>query len=126
LSASPNEESFPHKKVLYGADKAKNTIVVVEGPADAWAIGPGAVAVFGLEVSTVQYREISSYPTRVICFDNQPVAARRADKLASRLCKEPGDTYIVRLESGKDPADSDPQELLQIRKTYLNDLNEKP
>lgn len=119
ISARPDEESVPHTDVLYGADKAHHTVFVSEGPLDCWAIGSGGTAVLGLNVSEVQIKEIGAFPVRVICFDNSKDAQRRADKLAERLCLFPGDTHVVVLESGEDPADAELAEIDELRKCYL-------
>ena len=117
ISASPEEEAVPHKTILYGADLVPGgTIIVVEGPADAWRIGPGAVATFGLSMSLQQVREIGSYPRRVLCFDNEPGARRRAVELAERTFSHlPGETLVVSLETGKDPGCAEPQEVQELR-----------
>src|SRR6185295_14603784 len=53
-SAAPDEEVVSHKEVLYGERWASNAVIVVEGPLDAWSIGMGAVATFGLAVTDAQ------------------------------------------------------------------------
>ena len=122
ISASPDAESVPIKSTLYGADLVPgHVIVVVEGPADAWAIGPGAVAVFGLNVSLTQLAEIQSYPVRVVCFDSDDDAQRRADQLCRRLDQSyetSGETHQVQLETGSDPGDADHDEILELRKRF--------
>jgi len=121
ISASPEQETIEHKNLLYGADLANHGIVVVEGPTDAWAIGPGAVATMGLEVSSTQLHEIGAYPSRAICFDNSDVARKRAEKLARRLEDDhfPGETHLIELETGDDPADCDPMEIEDIRRKFI-------
>ena len=49
ITASPAEEAAPHKQTLYGLDYCRHTVIVVEGPLDAWNIGPGAAATYGLQ-----------------------------------------------------------------------------
>jgi len=116
VSASPEEESFSHKDILYGADRASSTIIVVEGPADVWAFGPGAVATLGVVVSRAQFLEMSAYPVRYICFDSSREAQKRAGELATRLKAFKGETYQVELESGDDPGSADPDEIREVRK----------
>lgn len=119
MSAKPNEESIPLKTILYGCDFAHHTIIVVEGATDAWRIGKGAVATLGLTISESQVREIGAYPIRVVCFDNSDNAQRRADSLASRLSCLPGETEVVRLETGDDPASADIDEINEMKSRFL-------
>ena len=98
-SASPVEESYPHKKLLYGADYARHAVAVVEGPTDVWAGGPGFVGTFGLSLTNEQIVAIASYPVRAVCFDNTPAAQRAAKKLVGLLSTLPGTTYHITLDS---------------------------
>lgn len=121
ISAPPESEERSHKTLLYGEDLAANSIVVVEGPADVWAIGPGAVSVMGLQTTPEQIERIARHPVRTICFDGEHNAQRRADKLADVLIQYPGDTYVLRLETGKDPADADPEEIEDVKRRFLSE-----
>lgn len=121
MGAPAAREAVPAKQLLYGEDYARSSIVVVEGPFDAWAIGPGAVAVMGTGVSMAQVRRIAAYPVRAICFDNEPIAQQRARKLAEMLAGLPGDTRIIRLQTGADPASATAEEIQHVRKTFLED-----
>jgi len=118
ISASSNEEVISHKSILYGAHLARQTIVIVEGPLDAWAIGPGAVATCGLSFSQAQFNEMSKYKNRVICFDSEKDAQKRARELLERLASF-GMTENVILETGSDPANADKKEIKQLRKEFL-------
>jgi hypothetical protein len=119
LSAPPTDESKPLRHCLYGEEKVRHTVVVVEGPTDAWAIGPGAVATCGLSVTQIQVALLSKYPRRVIVFDNEFTAQQRASRLADSLAVIPGETAIVRL-SGKDAATTPRHELAELRKEFLD------
>ena len=77
ISASPEQETVPHSELLYGEDYCRHSVVVCEGPLDAWAIGPGAVAVCGLVVTDAQVDRIAAYPVRAVCFDAEPAARLR-------------------------------------------------
>ncbi|MFW6172001.1 MAG: toprim domain-containing protein [Planctomycetota bacterium] len=105
VSAKPDEESVPHKSLLYGADFCVHSIVIVEGPADAWRIGPGAAAIMGLQWTTAQLNTMVRFPNRYVCFDNEPAAQRRSNELCGILSAFPGETKSVTLK-GPDPADS--------------------
>src|SRR5690606_40342887 len=98
---------------------SRHTIVIVEGPIDAWTIGPGAVATFGLSFSAEQKAAMSEFPRRVVCFDSEHLAQKQAKRLCEDLCLLPGVTENVVLESGKDPRSCDPDEVLELRKRYF-------
>lgn len=117
--ASPAEEELPAKSVLYGADLARGAIVVVEGPADCWAVGPGAVATLGVSYTRAQLLAMSRYPVRAVCFDAEPEARRRARRLAADLSAFPGVTEVAELETGKDASRASPAEVAELRKRFL-------
>ncbi len=119
ISAGIDQEAIPAKHLLYGEDHCRHCIIVVEGPTDVWAIGPGAVAILGLNFSQEQLAKMIEYPMRVICFDNESQAQRRAHRLARQLFPYTGQTYVVRLETGKDAAEADPKEIRELRKRFL-------
>lgn len=115
-TASPGEESEDHRKLIYGIDYCLHSIIVHEGPLDAWRTGPGAVATLGLTPSQTQLRAISRFPLRIICFDSTPDAQHRAAEIADVLSAFPGDTIKVELETGKDAAEASYEEILSLRK----------
>ena len=118
--AKPEEEVTPAKEILYGAQYCRHTVIVHEGPTDVWATGPGAASVLGLSVTQPQIDVIASFLVRVICFDNEPEAQRRAERLARKLAPFPGRTEVVTLETGKDTASAEPAEVAELRAAYLN------
>jgi hypothetical protein len=119
ISARPDQELIPHKTLLYGEDYARHAVVICEGTTDAWRIGPGAVATMGLSVTLSQVYRMSRFPVRVICFDNEPEAQRRAERLAKQLQPLPGETHVVRIETGKDVAEADSAEVEELRHRFL-------
>lgn len=121
ISAGKNQESVFHKSLLYGADYCRHTVILCEGPTDVWAIGPGAVCSFGTSYSRAQLEKISHYPRRVICFDSERAAQKRAKDICSSLEVFDGETYNVRL-SCKDAAvtmKENPDEITEIRERFL-------
>jgi len=119
INASKKEESIPHKSLLYGEQYAQHSIVITEGPFDVWRIGPGAVATLGLNYSQAQLSKIIQYPIRAICFDNQPVAQKKAKELLDNLSVFPGESYNIVLDS-KDAAEASKREIERIRYKFLN------
>ena len=116
LSASPDEEAVPLKRTVFGADYVRGAAVICEGPFDAIRIGPGAVATYGLGYSRTQLAWMASVPTRIIAFDNEDAAQRRAVELANDLAVYPGRTCVVRLTSGKDAGNAAAWEIRELRK----------
>lgn len=114
LTASPEHETYPAKSLLYGEDYVQHRVIAVEGPLDAWKIGKGAVATFGLSYTTAQVLRLSRYPVRYICFDNEPDGQRAAKKLCNELASFPGKTHNIQLDS-KDPGEAKPKEIIQLR-----------
>ncbi|QDP54818.1 MAG: putative DNA primase [Prokaryotic dsDNA virus sp.] len=114
ISASPQQEAVNHKHLVYGIDHCFKSIVIVEGPTDAWRVGPGAGALFGLAWSTHQLETLSKIPNRFICFDNSMEARAASRELAGQLNVFPGTTSIVELDA-KDPGCASEKEIQQLR-----------
>lgn len=115
ISASPDQEAVRHKTILYGEDYVRHSIIVHEGPLDVWRTGPGAVATLGTGFVRSQVAAIAKYHRRIICFDNEPKAMRRAEELADLLEGYPGETYVVQLDS-KDPGTASDREVQKLRR----------
>jgi DNA primase len=109
---------MPHKSLLYGEDLARKTIIINEGPTDAWAIGPGAVATLGTSYSLSQVSKMVEFEKRIVCFDNEPAAQARARKLCADLSAFPGSTENCILDAD-DAASASRKELKLLRQTYL-------
>lgn len=119
ISASPNQERLHFKDSLYGIDMVRTTIVVVEGPTDVWRIGPGAVALYGLNYTPSQVALIAKFPWRVICFDNEPDAQKKATRLCNTLSLLPGRTTNIRLDA-EDPGSASLEEIKRFRRLVLD------
>lgn len=113
-SADPKSESLPHKSILFGEDFAGDTIVIVEGPMDVFTLGPGTVCTFGLNWSAEQLDRMILYPRRYVCFNNEPQAQRRAQKLVDILTPFPGQTWNVILDE-KDINAMPPRKVKKLR-----------
>lgn len=120
LAAPPTDESTPIKHTLFGIDHVRHACIVVEGPFDAMRIGPGAVATYGLTVTAAQIRRLSQIPRRVICFDNEPAAQRRAVELSDQLAVFPGETFVCRLsDDSPDPGSATAADIEYLRSEFL-------
>ncbi len=119
IAASAEEEAMSAKAILFGEDFCRHSCIVTEGPFDAVRIGPGTVAVMGTSYTQEQLAKIAKYPTRVICFDTEDTAQQRAIEMMWTLSTIPGQTINIRLETGKDPASADEEEVQEIRRRFL-------
>lgn len=120
VNARPDQEVVPIKELLYGSDLCRHAVVVVEGPVDVWAIGPGAVCTLGTAYSQAQTTAlVMNFPVRAVCFDSEPAAQRRAEKLCDELAVFPGKTVRVELETGKDAASAKTREVRELRRRFL-------
>lgn len=73
------------KDCLYGIDKTYKKAVVVEGVADVWRLGPGAVATFGIKFTKRQLSVLNTFDELWIYFDPEDEAQRQANQLALSL-----------------------------------------
>jgi len=119
LSAPAEDEAIPIKSILYGSDYAGAATIIHEGPLDVWATGPGAVATCGTAYTPEQFLRMTAFPIRVVCYDASTDAQARARELSRALNAFPGTTYNVRLETGKDTAEADPNEVADLRARFL-------
>ncbi len=119
ISASPSEEALPLHSLLYGEDYCRSSIIITEGPANVWRLGPGSVCTFSTNYTQAQLRKMLKYPVRAVCFDAEKEAQKRAKELCTYLESFPGETMNILLEHGNDPADTSKKEIEQIRKVVL-------
>ena len=113
-SAQADQEEINHKSILYGEEHCRHSIIVHEGCFDVWRTGVGSVATCGTGFSRSQVLRIANYPIRVICFDNEPTAQKRAEEICDLLEPFSGETYNVTLSS-KDASEASDKEIKQLR-----------
>ena len=119
LSAKPEEERLNLKDTLYGIDLVRSTIVIVEGPTDAWNVGPGSSATLGVDYTPSQVSLMVKFPHRVVCFDNSIDAQKRARELCTTLSLFPGKTTNVCLDA-EDPGSASIKEIKRLRRAVLD------
>lgn len=113
VSASAEEETINHKSLVYGQDYCNHSVVICEGPTDAWRIGPGAGALFGTSFTAAQVRKLVEHPYRYVVFDEG--AQDQAEELCSQLAVFPGVTENIILDAD-DPGSASPKEIALLRK----------
>jgi len=111
---TPSSKSIPKyftapgtniKKYLYDYDVASKCerMVIVEGVTDAWAVGDGAVALFGKTLSSSQLQLIASSQCESIVVFLDPDAEEESEHIVKQL-HSIRPVYVVRSEN--DPASS--------------------
>ncbi len=89
LACPRQRETVHHKNVVYGKEdhwRGASGIIVVEGPADVWRLGPCAVATFGIEFTLEQVLQLARISDRLfVVYDCEPQAQQQARRLAVRL-----------------------------------------
>lgn len=119
----PNDlAAIPIRGCLYNIDSVAGTAIIVEGVTDAWRIGPGAVATFGIEFTKEQINRImeSGITNIFVMYDGEPQATKKAEELSTRLDTLPGIKHVEVLTLPKgDPADLSEEDVKEIRKEFL-------
>lgn len=115
----PNTEAaVSMKHCLYNIDSVGESMIVVEGIADVWRIGRGAVATFGIEYTKEQVQKILKKCVRnvFVLFDAEPQALNKAEQLCQHLNTLPGidKTEMILLPEG-DPADMSNEDAKALR-----------
>jgi len=120
-ACAKENETRDHKHCLYGSWLVPGkSVVVVEGIADAWRLGPGAVAVFGMSYTVAQVRLLCDYSKVTLVFDGEPEATRRAEVLAESIIEINPRIHVsqVILEDG-DPGELEQELANNIMKNIL-------
>lgn len=82
--------------LLYGIHLVpRDAVIIVEGALDAWSIGPGGVATFGIDWKDAQVRILKEFPRRFVLYDPEPKAQARALALAEALSIYRGETELL-------------------------------
>lgn len=112
LTAPPKREAEPIKDNLFGQQFVTpfDTVIVVEGVFDAFAIGRNVVATLGKKVTPKQIELLSRYQRRIICFDGEEDTQQQAKELAAELDIHEGVTNNVCLDA-PDPATASKKEI---------------
>ena len=93
-------------QLLYGLPEAvgsQGAIVVVEGPTDVWRLGPGAVALFGKDMSLPQQELLDRFlPGRPVVVFLDRDAQDKAVELQRTLLNRGRVTVLAGLPDGRD------------------------
>lgn len=118
--AAPAEQSYlPASELVYGADQATGpNVLVVEGVTDAWRIGPGTVALLGMQAGSAKRDHLISMGMGCyfIMLDGEPLAQKNASILAKELSNSGLHVEILELDPGRDPDNLTDQKARDLRK----------
>lgn len=118
LACKTEEEVVHHKHTLYGLQHRHEHIgVIVEGVADAWRIGPGALATFGTGWTLEQGFALCRPPIKryFLLYDPEPLAQQSAERLGYLLAQAGKEVNQITLDEG-DPGDMSPSDAKAFRK----------
>jgi len=124
------------KEMLYNIDSVKDTIIIVEGPADVWKLGDGVVATSGIKYTSAQVLRCvelvksKNLKRAFILFDTDKEDKRKqaqiqAKKLAENLSTFLNHVEMLTLEKG-DPADLTLTEVKELRKSIFGKVFSVP
>lgn len=111
-NCSPEESLIPINSTVYNFDRAKHTVIVVEGITDVWRIGNGAVALYTKHATRQQLKILSEFERVFIMLDSDAITA--AEELANNLAGFT-ETEIIELDEG-DPADMKDDDVKSLRR----------
>ena len=112
------DEVMEHQTIVYGYDEAKgDACIVVEGIADVWRLGPGAVCCFGTSFTMSQVNLLAKKFKKVyVMFDGGELnAIRMAEQLAALLAGRGCEVEILELDHG-DPGEMQQSEADKLMK----------
>jgi hypothetical protein len=119
-NCSLEESPLPVNQVIYNADRATNSILIMEGITDVWNIGDSAGALFTKRASRQQLKILSGFNKVFIMLDADALHSTTintlspADQLAQDLAAFTN-TEIIELDHG-DPADLKPDDVKHLRR----------
>lgn len=134
LTCAEKDEVTFHKHILYGFDEAVkkyHACIIVEGIFDAWKLGHGAVATFGIKFLEEQIGLVARHFRKAfILYDvmhdpsedyEMGQEYKQAEKIAYKLDALGIDAEIIMLTDGvKDAGDLDVDDGHQVRNELLN------
>lgn len=119
LACPKKYEIVHHRNLVYGIDHVKkDSVIVTEGIFDAWRIGYGAVATFGVEFSFAQINLLSKFKKIFILYDSDSAGEHKAQELIAMLRLKTKAERIY-LPYGKDPADLKQDDADSLRNSLI-------
>jgi len=116
LTCAKANEVIHHKYILYNLDNipSKDSILVVEGPADVWRMGM-AVATFGITYTLPQVMLLSQFKNVFIMYDDEPVAYNQAKRLSYEIQLLGNNNVYILSDYSGDPGDLDKKHIEEVK-----------
>lgn len=123
------KEVIRHKELLYNFDRITgNTVIVSEGPFDAWRWRDLGVATFGIKFTENQIELLSCFKNIFIVFDSKMIDGHEEEKIAQKQAEELAErlaiwnnVYLIS-EIGCDPADLSQRRADRIASGFLEKI----
>jgi len=114
----PNDRSIVSRRnTFYNIDNVRgNTVIIVEGPVDAWRIGDGAIAAMGTEITDGQISQLLGRGIKNIFVLLDPGAETIANNLGNKLGGVFNHVEVVDLIDEEDPGAMSNETLRQVRR----------
>lgn len=119
LLENNDKAAVPRRRLVYNLDNIKgDSCLIVEGPADVWRVGDGAVAFLGTKVSPEQGWLLFDHGIRrcSILFDPEREAQRLARKLAAQLSGIMDSVQVLEKQTPGDPGDMSADEVIKLKR----------
>jgi len=114
-----SESIVPVKEAIYNLDDVDDVAILVEGPFDVWTVDPYGIGIMGIKITPLQLYKL--YVKRlkkiIVCLDQ--AAQKQAKKIALELSTFIPDVKMVIIQSGTDPNEAAPSEIIDIKKELL-------
>lgn len=120
INCTIEESLIPINNTIYNIDRAKNTILVVEGCLDVWNIGDGAIGLYTKHATRQQLKILSEFDRVFVMLDSDALqttalnSLTSAEQLATDLAGF-ADTEIIELDYG-DPAEMKQDDVKHLRR----------
>ena len=120
-ACAQKDEAQDHKSSLYAIDLVPgDSAVVVEGAADCWRLGPGAVGTFGTGFTRRQQHLFRrKFKRAFMLFDPEPIATAQAERCAHDLAILGTQVELITLDGDQDPGDLPQDEADAIMRELL-------
>ena len=119
LACPDSSSRRPIKNTIYNIDRAKEAVIVVEGVADVWRIGDGAVALYGTNYTSEQVKLLAKFNRIFVLFDS--TAHIEAEKLGNDLSVFTS-VEVMYLSKG-DPAELTKTDVDHLRRKIFGKIN---
>jgi len=109
------------KETIYNVDNCKESILVVEGATDTWAIGDNCGATMGIKWTAIQLSILSQFKRVFILYDAEEEAQQSAERLCYDLSSEVDHVEQLQLDEG-DPGSMSREDVKHLRREIFGKI----